>query len=735
MKILIITGTFSPSINGVAISTEILAKNLIKLGHSVLILAPANPETKNDSNVVLRYSSMSNPFVVDYPIPLLPLTPKIYKDIKKFNPDLVHVHHPFHIGFFANLIAEKLKIPLVFTYHTKHDYYANEYFKFLPKDIRPKFIANSVLDFCKKCDLVITPSNEIIYFLRKKGISNTVTIPSIVDDLKKTKLSKFRLRRRLNLPADKKILLFVGRLAIEKNLNILLESMTIISSDYILVVCGSGPLEETIKKKVRVLKLQKRVVLVGRIEREKMGLYYTLADYFYYSSRSETQGLIYWEALSFGLPIVSVDSNVAREWVKNNFGLIAKDDPIDMASKIKEISKKNYMKLSNNALTFSKKFSSNESAIKMVDVYHKLVKGNNLTQKLLDTGWQSWSSDSKSKPRLYYERNYLPLRKEFINYFIDTEVKLKKPITGWISWYPFGRNINERKILNQIEWFGRHKEIPIEYILIDEGYCKWGDWMNIDKIKFPDGFDYLKNRVFDNGMKMGLWVAPFLVEKDSDLYKNHPDWTTTMKNKPVLGIKGSIFDKYIFERYILDIRKRKVREFVFDTIDFILKSGDIKLIKLDFLFCVYFIPNITAVEAGGFIREMFKYIREKYPEVYTIACGAPLIPVMGVVDSMRIGPDTISPGIEKIPLIFKIFNKIRIKEVFKNIDRRLWTNKYWNLDPDVFVCRNNLGFDDKTINKLFNYIKKCNGNIFLGDDITRLPKERIDKYIIPLFKR
>jgi len=734
MRILLVTGTFKPSINGVAISTNILAKNLIKLNHKVLILAPTNSKAKNDSNVVLRYPSIPNPFVADYPIPLLPLTPKIYEEIKKFNPDLVHVHHPFHIGYFANFVAEKLKIPLVFTYHTKHDYYANEYFKFLPKDIRPKFIANSVLDFCKKCDLVITPSNEVKNFLSKKGIVHTITIPSIVDDLQKTKLSKVELRRRLNLPTDKKILLFVGRLAIEKNLNLIIESMLGIPSDFILVVCGTGPLEEEIKKKIRTLKLQKRVVLVGKVEREKIGLYYTSADYFYYSSRSETQGLIYWEALSFGLPIVTVESRVAREWVKSDFGLISDNNPINMAERIKEISNMDIKLLSKNAFNYSKKFTSKESAIKMEDEYGKLTKGNSLTQKLLDTGWMSWSSDGKNKPKLYYERNYLPLNREFINHFIDAEIRLKKPINGWISWYAFGRNINEEKILNQVKWFSRHKDIPIEYILIDEGYCKWGDWSNIDKNKFPSGFDYLQKMISDSGMKTGLWIAPFLIEKDSDLYKNHPDWVTTMKNKPVLGIKGSIFDKYVFERYILDIRKKKVREFIFATIDSILKSGDIKLIKLDFLFCVYFIPNITSIEAGGFIRDVFKYIKEKYPEVYTIACGVPLVPVVGVVDSVRIGPDTISPVIEKVPFIFKTFNKIRIKEVFKNIDRRLWTKKYWNLDPDVFVCRNNLGFDDQIINKLAKYIKKCKGNIFLGDDMTKLSNERIEKFIKPLFK-
>ncbi len=373
MKILIVTGTFTPSANGVAISTKVLSNCLIKLGHKVLLLAPKNTDPVKDGNEVLRYPSLKNPFIEDYPIPLFPLTLRTYDKIREFKPDLVHVHHPFHIGYFAKYISDIFKIPLVFTYHTKHDYYAKEYFKFLPKDVKPKFIGDSVMDFCKKCDLIISPSNEIHDFLVKEGLSNVSTVPTIVDDLKVVRSSKLKIREEIGLPLNKKILLYVGRISVEKNIKLLIQTISKLSDDFTLVICGSGPIEKEIKFKIKNKNLDKKVFLMGKISRDKIGNFYKAADYFCTPSNSETQGLVYWEALSFGLPIVSVDSLVAREWVKSGFGLISTNNPTNMAEKINKISKLNYNKMSKNALDFSKKFSSKKSAIKMLKEYARLT--------------------------------------------------------------------------------------------------------------------------------------------------------------------------------------------------------------------------------------------------------------------------------------------------------------------------------------------------------------------------
>lgn len=732
MNILIITGTFPPSVNGVAISTDYLAYKILKNGHKVLVLAPENKDKNLDPKYVVRYPSITNPFIPDYPIPLFPMTASIYKRVKDFKPDLIHTQHSYHVGYLATKLAEKFKIPLVFTFHTRIDYYAKVYFKFLNKNLRQKFLTNKIMDFCKKCDLVISPSDSTKKHLIRNKINKVVTIPMIVDNLSNSGFLREDLRNDLNITKNQKVLLYVGRLSLEKNIEILIDSINLLPLDFVLVICGSGPMETILRNKVKKNGLRKRIIFVGKVNRSNLNKYYELSDYFIYPSKSETQGLIFWEALSNGLSLIVVKSSISDEWVKDEFGIASEDNATDLANSIKSIANRDYDMMSELARNFSKKYSSKDSIKKILKEYNNLINSNNLVNKLQSTGWQSWSS-GRNYPKIFLERNFNPLKKEYLPN-LDMEIHLKKPVYGWCSWYAYGRQITEEKIKREVDWFSKNRNIPIEYILIDEGYCRWGDWLDVNRTKFPNGMDFLKNHINKKGFKLGIWVAPFLIEKESNLFKIHPNWAVVMNKKPILGIKQSPLDKYMFERYILDIRKSEVRQFIYNTIDSLLNDGKVKLLKLDFLFCVYFIPGISASEAGSFIRDLFIYIKTKYPDVYMIACGCPLSPVVGVADSLRIGPDTVSPILESIKPIFKIFNRIRVKDVIRNIESRRWTKKYWNLDPDVFVCRNNLGFDNDRLLKLDESIKSCKGNIFLGDRMAELEEWRIKKYITPLFR-
>jgi len=297
-----------------------------------------------------------------------------------------------------------------------------------------------------------------------------------------------------------------------------------------------------------------------------------------------------------------------------------------------------------------------------------------IRRKIFETGWQSWSPRKQSwlgipnwnDPPM--EDNYLPDKLG-----IRTS---RKPVTGWCSWYAFGPFITPEKILAQTVWFFEHKEIPIEYILIDGGWQKWKDTKTT--------LTKVTGEISRLGFKPGIWLAPF-----------------NKKNKFKMGD--------------------------------LIKLG-FELIKLDFLYRAYLIPKITSQEAGDLIREMFLEVKEKYPFVYTIACGCPLLPAINAVDSMRIGPDTIDPILtSKIPILNSLINSYKLHLVKNNIKRRLWTRRFWNLDPDVFVCRKSLGLNDKQLLSLQKHIRLASGNVFLGDDMTKLGKDRIKKFVLPLF--
>ncbi len=372
MHILQVTATYSPSINGVAVVINNLKNELEKLGHSVTVLAPHNPKANKEMKVI-RFASLNNPFEKDYPIPLLPGISSITKLLKNEKPDIIHVHHPFHTGYLAKLLAKYYKCPLVFTYHTDYNYYAEKYLEFLPQTLKKRFLENQIEKFCQTSDVVIAPSHfiekKLKTFLPKKRV---VTIPSGVPDLGKSKLPKRVLRKKLDLPCNKILLLTVCRLSPAKNLDILINSIQYLPPKFNLVLVGDGPEKKRLIKLVKKHEIVERVYFVGKVQRNKIHKYYQATDYFYYSSVSENQGLIFLEAISLGLPIVSVLSNAVKEWTLPGFRELTENSPESLASGVKKMEQRDYRKMSKSAQEFSRNFSGDKLVKRLVKTYQDI---------------------------------------------------------------------------------------------------------------------------------------------------------------------------------------------------------------------------------------------------------------------------------------------------------------------------------------------------------------------------
>lgn len=293
--------------------------------------------------------------------------------------------------------------------------------------------------------------------------------------------------------------------------------------------------------------------------------------------------------------------------------------------------------------------------------------------------------------------------------------------------------------MDQAKWIALHrvnKKIPLDYVLIDAGWCMCGDWLNENRNKFPKGIKWISKKIESLNLKPGIWIAPFLVEPKSKIAIDHPDWLVKKQGKLVEGLNLTPFDKYLpYKQYILDIKNPKALKYIENSIKHLICTCGYKLIKLDFLYGLYFNPHLSAKEANVFLHDFLGKIKEKYPSVYTIACGCPLLPAVGVVDSMRIGPDTsVTPFIKFLSL--PVFSKNYLDtKVIPTILRRLWTKKYWNVDPDAFMCRKTSGFSPKQLLRFQKIIRLGGGNIFLGDDLTKLSNKRIERYIHPLFTK
>ncbi len=251
---------------------------------------------------------------------------------KDFNPDVINVHWMYPDAFGAVLAARILKIPVV-THSLGCD--INEYATYPSR----RFFIKKALHWS---DLNITVSDE----LTKKVISlgspeqKTQTIMNGINKDLFTQQDKLSIRKELDLPRDKTILLFAGNFNIEKGLSILINAFAQIANKFpksCLVVVGSGPLEKEIFDLVDALNLRERIYFKGRVDHSEVPSFLAAADFLCLPSLREGCPNIVLEALSTGTPVLSSRVGAVPEMLKsneNNFGLLAQPNDINDFSRI-----------------------------------------------------------------------------------------------------------------------------------------------------------------------------------------------------------------------------------------------------------------------------------------------------------------------------------------------------------------------------------------------------------------
>ena len=738
MKILYLTSTFHPSTNGVAVCVKTTMETLLQKGHEVTVLAPDNSSVKDDSKNVIRYSSVTNPLNTDYPLPIVPINSKIIDLLLNTKYDIVHAHHPFHIAWFADTYAKRYKVPFVFTYHTKYLMYADIYLKFLSKKLRTN-IVNFGTDYaCKSADLVFAPSTAIkTELINKFPYINVETMPTGVKFPNNITNENNYLRNKLQLDNETKILLSLSRVSKEKNIQLSIESLKNLPTQYHLVIVGSGPDEGNLKQYADNRGVSNRVTFFGRVPHEDVPNLMNSSDIFVSPSITETQGLGLLEAMSFGLPVVSVKTEVSTEWVPFSIGMVTENDSRDFAEGILKVSKNYDENKKCEIKEYASSFTLEKTTDLLLEKYQDVINRKALTIALNNTGWQSWSIDTKPVLKIP-ARNYPPQRDTYLAPAIQESEEKTNKITGWCSWYAYFDRISEEVIKNQAEFIYKNQEhIPLEYVIVDDGWTKWGDWRSVNSLKFPHGLKQLASEISERNLKPGIWLAPFLVEKDSDTFRDHRDWLVSYQGILSEGFKVTpLLDRlWKYKRYILDIKQQGVREYLYESIHTLIETYGFKLLKLDFLYAPYFDRNLDTKEAGYLIHHFLEELKMRYPDVHINACGIPLVTALGVSDSVRIGPDTVAPYLDGLPLISCYINSLKVEWAVNTINKRHWTSKFWINDPDVFVCRKSLGLSDDIIMRLQNTIIKTNGNILLGDDLTELSDQDYKKYIYPLFAK
>ena len=310
MKILLTTDTWAPTVNGVVTSVTTLRRELQARGHEVRVLTLSGSSHTYTEEGVTRLGSLDAGLI--YPGARLraPALNTALRDLAAWRPDVVHSQCEFSTFAPARQIAKAAGAPLIHTYHTVYEDYTH-YFspsRRMGRRLAELFTRN----ICAGCDAVIAPTPKIQWLLTGYGVHCPVqVIPTGLD------LDRFAvppdpaLRRALALPADQPVLVYLGRLAKEKNIVELLRTLPRIPRGVLLIV-GDGPERTALEEQARALGVDHRVRFAGMIPPEEVPRYYALGDAFVSASTSEAQGLTYIEALAAGLPLLCRDDPCVR---------------------------------------------------------------------------------------------------------------------------------------------------------------------------------------------------------------------------------------------------------------------------------------------------------------------------------------------------------------------------------------------------------------------------------------
>ncbi|HSB02794.1 MAG TPA: glycosyltransferase family 4 protein [Anaerolineales bacterium] len=381
MHIAFFTNYYHPVVNGVVRSVASFRDVLMRQGHNVFVFAQADAAYQDNEPFIFRYPSLSLPLSGDISA-AIPVSPFVDQLLPALKLDVIHTHHPVLLGQTAARKAAELELPLIFTFHTQYWEYTH-YVPF-PQEAIQDFLKNAVhkwlRDFMQKCQHIIIPSESMKEILvRNYGLEERYTVIPTGTDLAPYQCADWKSLRKEKGWEHETVLISVGRLAPEKNLDTLLRAFAKACSQYPdlrLVLIGDGNAKQDLESLASELGVAERVTFTGSLPFEDVPCYLKAADVFTFASITETQGLVTIEAMAAGLPVVAVDASGTRDIVEHGKqGFLVENDVDALAEGIKKLlSDPQQMKrFGNNALKKAKMFDVNELGKQLVSVYEQAI--------------------------------------------------------------------------------------------------------------------------------------------------------------------------------------------------------------------------------------------------------------------------------------------------------------------------------------------------------------------------
>ncbi|MCC7117667.1 MAG: glycosyltransferase [Anaerolineales bacterium] len=337
MRIGLMIDSYKPYISGVTNQVELSKKYLELAGHEVYVFTFGDHNQKADAKArVIRSAGLPLADTGFY------LSWRYSRKAKQLlqTMDLVHVHHPFLSGRLALRYCRPLQIPIVFTYHSRYDLMARAYLPLMPEEMGLSMLQAYMPPFCEAVELVTTPTRGMVQVLRDLKVEVPIeAIPNGID-LKQFQSARPLARADFGFTAEDVLLVYTGRIALEKNIPFLLQSFAGVAQALPhthLLIIGSGiqSYEEEIKQMAADLQMSARIHFIGKVEYEKLPAYLAMCDIFVTASIAETFGMTNVEAMGAGLPVMGIHSVGIDDIVESEVtGLLATHDLAAFTAKL-----------------------------------------------------------------------------------------------------------------------------------------------------------------------------------------------------------------------------------------------------------------------------------------------------------------------------------------------------------------------------------------------------------------
>ncbi len=381
MRILMISDVYFPRVNGVSTSIQTFRRELQLLGHKVALIVPGYLAPYADEASVIRIPARKVPFDPEDRMMKYGAARDLTARLAGSRFDVVHIQTPFVAHYLGVRIANQMGVPRVETYHTFFEEYLYHYIPFVPRAVSKDLARRFARAHGRNVDELIVPSGAMRDRLIEYGVSAPMSVlPTGIPlpDFSTADGTAFRLI--YNIAPGRPTLLFVGRVAFEKNIDFLIRALAIAVRsvpDLLLIIAGEGPAKAHLEGEVAKLRLQKNVLFIGYLDRsDALPACYAAADAFVFASRTETQGLVLLEAMAMGLPVISLAVMGTSDILNARRGaLVPSDDESDFAANILKLVADDQLRLrlASDARDYARDWESGAIARKLLRLYERVI--------------------------------------------------------------------------------------------------------------------------------------------------------------------------------------------------------------------------------------------------------------------------------------------------------------------------------------------------------------------------